>query len=870
MIPPRRDKLGQFSSSSMAFSDVSCQNVTVVCQREPPWADWRSSRHRAIALFLVLAALLQCLPLAADQGHADSPLFTLDTRWDAGVGLADSPPFALDTRWETTLAVSDSALFILDTRQQSFIRVADSGFFTLDTLYQRGLAAANSRLFILDTRVSTSLASADSPDFTLDTRAASIPSAFFSGLVRSGQTPMPGAQVFGLLNRRVVATTTSDAAGRYNLGPVPPGVYELRAAFPDYLTAFRYGLEVLAGQTTVADLILTAKPPPPTVTLTTREPSESEMPQISRPGTTNLLVLWNDHFEPATNHPPVPSTMTVVLTHGCCANPITWVLAMARQLEESLPSQGRDPVNILAWDWSGDAGTFPGGLFSVDKVIANGLALGTNLYAYLGENYSRPLHFIGHSYGSLVNRYAVDYLHGDKGACQPSAPWCWSRTHLTLFDEGEAGSLLGQAVILGEGIRVVDTALISSEPQDALVAGAYVVGAAQELSVWRNPIPARFQWIDNYISAFGFRHSEALNVFLTKAGPETSFLAIAMHGYPTSWYQGTVESPARCIVGFTNSFEMSDVLPPSQDFAPGAVYAQIPLPFVDEYVVVRDDGITAFGDNLLRLGSVAAGLARQVVNIAAQEGGRLVVEGTGNFVSFIGEKFHIGINGAISAGRTTTGLIQTGAQRAGDAFVDFAEGVLSLRLFGGSGPQPPQPGNFVPASAGGPAAVWLRVSVPTNAHLMSFEVKFSGETGQDCLSFGINGTNLLTFEAKHFENEVPINTGLLDVSRFLGQEIELFFGLFNSASTNASVEVSSIRFFSVPPPALTIQQAGSAAVVSWPLYATGYELQSSESVGAGSSWQPVTNAPVGVVDFKNTVTNQLARNSRFFRLRLRE
>jgi hypothetical protein len=48
---------------------------------------------------------------------------------------------------------------------------------------------------------------------------------------------------------------------------------------------------------------------------------------------------------------------------------------------------------------------------------------------------------------------------------------------------------------------------------------------------------------------------------------------------------------------------------------------------------------------------------------------------------------------------------------------------------------------------------------------------------------------------------------------------------------------------SLPPPPLTIVQSGTNATVSWPFYATGYQLQSTTNLTAGSGWLPVLQTP---------------------------
>lgn len=116
------------------------------------------------------------------------------------------------------------------------------------------------------------------------------------------------------------------------------------------------------------------------------------------------------------------------------------------------------------------------------------------------------------------------------------------------------------------------------------------------------------------------------------------------------------------------------------------------------------------------------------------------------------------------------------------------------------------------------------------------------------------------------EEGVPLSSGPIDVSPWAGQTVELFFGLMGGTSTNASLTVSGIRFYGLAPPALEISSEPNQCIVRWPWSATGFVLESTEALRGTNAWREVTNTPV-VVDFLNTVTNDLSGESRFYRLR---
>jgi hypothetical protein len=68
------------------------------------------------------------------------------------------------------------------------------------------------------------------------------------------------------------------------------------------------------------------------------------------------------------------------------------------------------------------------------------------------------------------------------------------------------------------------------------------------------------------------------------------------------------------------------------------------------------------------------------------------------------------------------------------------------------------------------------------------------------------------------------------------------------------------------PPSLHAQASGMNLVLSWPVWAAGYTLEASGTVGGTNSWNGVTNTPVAV-DSENTVTDALSGRSQFYRLR---
>lgn len=115
------------------------------------------------------------------------------------------------------------------------------------------------------------------------------------------------------------------------------------------------------------------------------------------------------------------------------------------------------------------------------------------------------------------------------------------------------------------------------------------------------------------------------------------------------------------------------------------------------------------------------------------------------------------------------------------------------------------------------------------------------------------------------QTNVTLSSGLIRVSPWAGQTVELFLGIVGGTSTNASLTVGGISFYGMVPPSLQAQACGSNLVVTWPVSAEGYALETSTSLTGTNSWAPLTNVPA-IVNFQNTVTNPITAGSRFYRL----
>ena len=145
---------------------------------------------------------------------------------------------------------------------------------------------------------------------------------------------------------------------------------------------------------------------------------------------------------------------------------------------------------------------------------------------------------------------------------------------------------------------------------------------------------------------------------------------------------------------------------------------------------------------------------------------------------------------------------------------------------------------------------------------MSFDFMIQGDGAGDSFDAALNGTNVFSLATSLIQTNVTMNSGLIDVSSYAGQNVELFLGIVGGNSTNTVLTVSGIRLYSIAAPLLQAQTAGNNCVLSWPLSAAGYTLETSTNL---ISWTAVTNVPA-IVNLQNTSTNPASVGAQFYRL----
>jgi sugar lactone lactonase YvrE/pimeloyl-ACP methyl ester carboxylesterase len=551
---------------------------------------------------------------------------------------------------------------------------------------------------------------------------------------------------------------------------------------------------------------------------TNRQPTVAEIGQSTVDTNSQLQVYAKGRFQPSVGLDT--NRMTIVLTHGWNSAPTNWPAQMAALFVLG----GRTPApNIVAWNWQKDAASDLLHIYvPVGNIPKQGDALGKELLRQLGPNYSQPIHFIGHSFGTLVNARAADYLHGDgpRTPAKGANAFLPANTQMTLFDEAE---------LAPDSINAVLTATV-----------AMITGVPVPVNLfYGSAMPKQSRWADNYVSAVGLLHPDAANVIFMNGLPglEPDFSAwskavTAFHGYPCGWYGLTVPVGSASWMGDQWSFEQSG-------------FASAPT---TNSVFLQTAGVSP-----MDLTPTDMQTADMVL-----------------FSRFGDEAVSLGIAATASMGEP---VVQVYGQVLGSVGADLSSLYMLLQTRPGGGLLGPKglPPIFPKGGGGGggtnaPACAWIPLAVPSNAVSMSFDFMLQGDGQDDSFAVAVNGTNVLSLAMSLIQTNVTMSSGLIGVSPWAGQAVELFLGIVGGTSTNASLTAGAITFYGVAPPSLQAQASGSNLVVTWPVSADGYALETSTSLTGTNSWALVTNVPA-IVYSRYTVTNALSAGSRFYRLK---
>lgn len=426
----------------------------------------------------------------------------------------------------------------------------------------------------------------------------------------------------------------------------------------------------------------------PLVVRVDRQPAPTISPTVA-PSSAQLVVLGDGTVR--------TDRATIVLSHGWNSEvQSSWPEDFAELLDGVSAK-----ANIVAWDWSERADT--GLLFTAagSATPSEGRALAEALSQTLGISYSEALHFYGHSFGALVNRNAIDELHGEGFDA--------NLTHVTIFDSADLG--------------------------------------LQGNFAWTGAIPDEAAYIENYIGAFGAWQDEAVNIFLTEELPISLSPGLSLvseladyHRYPVDWYGETILDPDAAPIGYRYN-----IIDGTLGAAPqaGDAFLQSLNPLDDE----------------LNVDSVSGQALRNAI---------------------IGRNLLYGLEASI----LTANLLQGNLiQIVGDVAIDFAAGVVADQL-------------RVTLNENSPAYAWMNLAVPEDADYLSVDFTFAGLDSGDEMVLAIDDFVIFQLDSDSVENGQLYSTGLLDISVWDGETVELFTGLISAGESGGSITLENFTFYS--------------------------------------------------------------------------
>jgi pimeloyl-ACP methyl ester carboxylesterase len=600
---------------------------------------------------------------------------------------------------------------------------------------------------------------------------------------------------------------------------------------------------------------LTPRPPAPQTVSATEQLSQAQtaVPQI--PSSQHLRVKAG-----ATTVDP--GKAIVVLTHGWASNSDAWPTQMAAAL-----AKYGSQFNVVTWDWRGNASEILS--TAASRTVAEGTALGQALMETLGPNYNRPIHFMGHSLGTLVNCAAANYVHGYKRPRgdfrSASEKYAFTNTHMTLFDEAELVTAVRGMHVVGDAIlaRLGDEYAAADLPE-------------QLRNFWAKVIPHDSAWIDNYISEVGLPHVEAANVLLWRKNYVN--FAIAPHGYAYEWYRDTIADPLSSDMGHRWSFERGTLL--QAPVAPryylqnldvnGSEMTVAPISLLTAQSLSWGRPI-AYPTAKAAQGLNAAGKATlQALNVI----GNGIIQVAGNVSATIGEALSSPGGTPVylgTAGSTVAFFTDPPSLNLNDLEASWS---LNVSMQAGA-PQPLNGPTQIKTMAAAvvnasPNSVYtiIPVQMPAEAVGVSFEYEIAGGNTEEFMTMGVGDENNFTMETKFVEDGAWNGTPVIDVSDYAGQETRLVFALHGTTAPPAgTLSIRNIQFYIPPRPELTLTLIGSELVVSWPLFAVDWTLEATSDLSLPNSWQAESGMPDDT-DYFHSMTFDIRTTPKgFFRLK---
>ncbi len=123
------------------------------------------------------------------------------------------------------------------------------------------------------------------------------------------------------------------------------------------------------------------------------------------------------------------------------------------------------------------------------------------------------------------------------------------------------------------------------------------------------------------------------------------------------------------------------------------------------------------------------------------------------------------------------------------------------------------------ASAAAPTSsssyAWVPLAIPSDARYLTLDFEFKGLSPNDFLSVGINDTAMFQLENQYVADSTVTNTGMLDVSQWSGQNVQLFLGLVASddANSGGTILVDNLSFATPEPQSICLTSFGAIWVL---------------------------------------------------------
>ena len=345
---------------------------------------------------------------------------------------------------------------------------------------------------------------------------------------------------------------------------------------------------------------------------------------------------------------------------------------------------------------------------------------------------------------------------------------------------------------------------------------------------------------------------------------------VSAHGYAHAWYRNTVGNTSS--IGFGSSLESGAAFPPTGTGTGANSLWWENIDTADAFDInltqpdlggLLDAAFTGSRPILFAFPVVAGNPAvigqtvlsgyEATILWAGNIGGTVIYK-TGQVTTETVEKVGLWWDASLDAATDVLNSVNPESLLANP----LTAAVFRIRLRTQAVPSPLAAGKGPANLVGQPAYAWLTVNVPSEAGLMAFDFTVMGDPQEDRIACAINDLNVFALPAKFAPDGQPVSTDMIDVSAYAGQSIELFFGLTGGTSTNCEVAIDGLRFITAPPPKVALK---------WPAAASGWVLESSETL-VPANWQTVSTAS-GVTVESGVVTLEelMSGAQRFYRLR---